>query len=39
MKAQSMGKLVPTQPKTACSYLENKMNNQKEKNYNCTGAI
>ena len=39
MKAKSMGKLVPTQPKTVCKYLENKMNNEKERQYDCSGAI
>jgi len=27
MKAKSMGKLIPSQPKTICKYLENKINN------------
>jgi hypothetical protein len=39
MKAKSMGRLVPTQPKTACKYLENKINNEKERQYDGSGAI
>ena len=39
MKAKSMGRLVPTQPKTFCKYLENKINNEKERQYDCSGAI
>lgn len=39
MKAKSMGRLVPTQPKTSCKYLENKLNNEKEKKYDGSGAI
>ncbi len=39
MKAKSMGKLIPTQPKTSCKYLENKINNEKERQYDGAGAI
>ena len=39
MKAQSMGRLVPTQPKTSCNYLDNKLNNEKERRYDGYGAI
>lgn len=39
MKAKSMGRIVPSQPKTSCKYLENKINNEKERQYDGSGAI